>query len=407
MPQIESFTYVQNLLPIALVVGLVLLGIGRPWMRRLVIIMSGTFALAVIAPRLAVLHLAFWAVVSALRRIVASSQHWRVGFGVFWVCLVVAASPMLCYKVFPRQFTIQANIWPNHLLRWLAQPIATLDFSFPILVPIGVSFASFRAIDLLIKTRIGLIERLPHGSTMAYGVFAPLLLVGPIAEYEEVAPALDGTHRVTAERAGDHLVLLVRGLLKVFALALPLQWSSNMFRDWQINTTPRLLLSLIAFGWYFYLNFSGYSDVATAAARWMGAEVRDNFRHPYLKTNPAQFWNSWHISLTRFLQRNVFVPLGGSRKRRQPAATMVTMLLIGLWHDLSWGTLIFGLYHGTSLVAHRAAAARRPARTSSVLRVTKPLAVFGWYVISLPMIFMPSSQLLGFYRALLPGSRFL
>ena len=116
----------------------------------------------------------------------------------------------------------------------------------------------------------------------------------------------------------------------------------------------------------------------------------------------VQFWNTWHISLTRFLQRNVFTPLGGTRPKRTVAATLVTMLLIRLWHEFGWGAAIFGLYHGLSLVAHRTMAARRPASTSRLARTAKPVLVFGWVALSLPLLMVPTGELFDYYRALAP-----
>jgi D-alanyl-lipoteichoic acid acyltransferase DltB (MBOAT superfamily) len=82
---------------------------------------------------------------------------------------------------------------------------------------------------------------------------------------------------------------------------------------------------------------------------------------------------------------------------------MITMLLIATWHRINLATVIFGLYHGFSLIGHRWLSARRPARTSTVLRVSKSVCVFVWYVLSLPLIEMSFKDLGGFYRALLMG----
>ena len=75
--------------------------------------------------------------------------------------------------------------------------------------------------------------------------------------------------------------------------------------------------------------------MAIGTARLLGFKLAPNFNNPYLKTNPQDFWNSWHMSLTRFAQRNVFVPMGGMRARTQYPAIVATMMVIALWHDLS------------------------------------------------------------------------
>lgn len=402
MPQGDSFRYVLDTAPVVFVAGLLFLAVRKPWVRRWALIVLSTYALAVIAPRVALLHVVYWCVVAVLQEVSTRSDRWKAGFAAFVACLGVAIAPLVVWKVWPRLFTIDATMWSNRLLRHVLPPAATLDFSFAIVVPIGVSFVTFRALDLLIKSRIGLIERQSPGRVVAYGLFAPILLVGPIAEYEEVLPALDGTRPVTPAQAGECLLLLTTGLFKVFALALPLQWSAAAFSDYPVNGPFRLDVALVAFTAYFALNFSGYSDIAIAMGRWLGAPLRPNFDRPFLRTDPAAFWNNWHISLTRFLQRNVFTPLGGTRPRRTVAATLVTMLLIGLWHELAWGAAVFGLYHGISLVVHRAVSARRPASTSNAVRALKPVLIFGWFAVSLPLLMLPTAEILHYYRALVP-----
>ena len=73
-------------------------------------------------------------------------------------------------------------------------------------------------------------------------------------------------------------------------------------------------VAMLAYAVHFYINFSGYSDLAIGLARIWGLKLKENFNNPYFKTNPQAFWASWHMSLTRWAQRYVFVPLGGMRK---------------------------------------------------------------------------------------------
>ena len=73
-----------------------------------------------------------------------------------------------------------------------------------------------------------------------------------------------------------------------------------------------------------------------------------------------------------------------------------------LWHQLAWATALFGLYHGISLVVHRAVSARRPASTSKAARALKPVLVFGWFAISLPLLMLPIGEVVHYYRALVP-----
>ncbi len=102
--------------------------------------------------------------------------------------------------------------------------------------------------------------------------------------------------------------------------------------------------------------------MSIGAARILGVRLKENFANPFLKTNPQDFWNAWHMSLTRFAQRYVFVPLGGMRRERQYIAIFLTsIMVIAVWHGVTAPMLVFGFYHATIMVAHRFVSQRWPA----------------------------------------------
>ena len=149
--------------------------------------------------------------------------------------------------------------------------------------------------------------------------------------------------------------------MKVFLFAYLLRVSQGVFDlDAHEGSPLEYWLELAIFAWYFYFNFSRLLDMAIGSARILGFRLAPNFNNPYLKTNPQDFWNSWHMSLTRFAQRNVFVPMGGMRAQTQYVAIFATMMVIALWHDLSIPLVIFGLYHSAGLIIHRRWVAGHP-----------------------------------------------
>jgi D-alanyl-lipoteichoic acid acyltransferase DltB (MBOAT superfamily) len=107
-----------------------------------------------------------------------------------------------------------------------------------------------------------------------------------------------------------------------------------------------------------YFDFSGYSDVAIGLARLVGIRLPENFKAPYLTSSLTLFWNYWHITLTQWFRGYAFNPLVRSLRRspRKLPETLVlmiaqvsTMVLIGLWHGVSWNFVIWGLWHGLGL----------------------------------------------------------
>jgi D-alanyl-lipoteichoic acid acyltransferase DltB (MBOAT superfamily) len=132
-----------------------------------------------------------------------------------------------------------------------------------------------------------------------------------------------------------------------------------------------VLLGSYAFAWQVYGDFSGYSDIARGSAQLMGFHFMVNFRQPYLSLSLREFWRRWHISLSSWLHKYLYVPLGGSAGGEWKTALnlMTTMVLAGLWHGANWTFVIFGALHGVALsVEHyfwpNATRSTGPARSS-------------------------------------------
>lgn len=399
IPPYDSFDWFASLLPLLIVLVPLLIVVRVGGWRRAIIALSGIYLLALIAPRLAIVHLAIWLVVAALVPLVGRTGERRSGPYVLTFALLMVLAPMIAWKMWPIDFIIQMNVWSNRPFRLVDLP-AAIDFTAPIIAPIGLSFSAFRAADLVVKSNLGLVTASP-GRVLAYGLFPSLLVVGPIASYDEVAATLDHPVPLTSDRAFDGLGLILSGLFKVFVLAYLLSWSADIFGAYEVNDTWRVWASLIAFAWFFYLNFAGYSDLAIGTGHLLGASLRPNFDWPYTKSNPSSFWNSWHISLTRFLRVNVFTPIVAGKPQRQFFATMVLMVSIGLWHAITWASLLFGIYHGVSLIAHRLAERRRPPSADPTWNVVKPVFVFLWYALSLPLLQLDVGDAVEFYGTLI------
>jgi len=111
----------------------------------------------------------------------------------------------------------------------------------------------------------------------------------------------------------------------------------------------------LAYGVKIYFDFSAYSDIAIGSARLFGMKVPENFDWPYARTNIAEFWKHWHISLYRWLVDYVFIPLGGSRCKppRVLVNLLLTMFLSGLWHGAGLNFIVWGIWHGILLMVHR------------------------------------------------------
>lgn len=104
-----------------------------------------------------------------------------------------------------------------------------------------------------------------------------------------------------------------------------------------------------------YFDFSGYTDMARGIGKMMGVTLPENFDVPYQALTIRGFWKGWHITMTRFFTRYLYIPLGGSRKgtSRTCVNTIIIFLASGLWHGADWSFVVWGGLHGIAMVADR------------------------------------------------------
>ncbi len=227
-----------------------------------------------------------------------------------------------------------------------------------IFLPLGISFYSFQLLALTIDTYRGHVE--PPDRFARYLLFIsffPQLIAGPILRGHEFLPQLERGGEPSFERTRRGLWLIGTGLLKKVVMAdfLLSGFVDESFGPDLVSSTPFLLIGLYSFAFQIYFDFSGYTDMARGMALLMGFELPLNFKEPYLARNPSEFWRRWHITLSRWLQDYLYVPLGGNRggtflTYRNLA---LTMLLGGLWHGASWNFVVWGGLHGAILIVHR------------------------------------------------------
>jgi alginate O-acetyltransferase complex protein AlgI len=399
----SAFDFFADLLALCIVLVPAFYLLPWAWARRLLLTLAGVYLLMLIAPRLALFYLVFWVAIAIVQRLVAWSGERKAGTYVLAVSVLATLAPMVIWKLRPAAFTISFNVFLDNRLFEISSVAGAVDSIRPIILPIGLSFATFRAIDLLVQSYLGTIPPQPIGQVLFYGFFPPVQVIGPVIEYSEIATPSQKTDGLKLDDYRAAFTQVIVGAVKVFVLAVPLASSGDVFLVYKTNHLWAIWVELFMYAWYFYLNFSGYSDLAIGFARLFGFKLKPNFSRPLTRTNPQDFWNSWHMSLTRWARRNVFVPLGGMRQRSQYVAIAATMMTIALWHDITLPLVIFGVYHSCGLIGARMLNQVRPAAAdpSRWLLTGKTVSLFLFVAVSLPMITLDSHQLGHFYPALL------
>jgi len=246
-------------------------------------------------------------------------------------------------------------------------------------LPLGISFFTFEFIHYAQDRRQNRAEAGGFWEYFAFILFFPTLVAGPIKRYQDFLPAL---RRPSTDWATDWergFTRILSGLVKKFAVADLMTAFTVHLNAADVARAERWVLPLwlVAYAVKIYFDFSGYSDIAIGSARLFGLKVKENFDWPYLRTNIAEFWRHWHMSLTRWLMDYVFIPLGGSRVAlpRIYLNIIATMFVSGLWHGAGLNFVVWGLWHGCALGIHRWWA-HRPGRAGAVPTVAGRAA--GW-----------------------------
>jgi len=233
---------------------------------------------------------------------------------------------------------------------------------------IGFSYLAFRLLHALQEAQAGKLPSFQLSEFVTYALFFPAYTAGPIdraPRWINELRQLEGAPRdipLQSEHSLAGAQRILAGLFKKFILADSLAlFALGPQNAAQVNSTAWAWVLLLAYTLRIYLDFSGYSDIAIGLGRLMGFHLPENFDRPYARANLTAFWNSWHITLAQWFRSYFFNPLTRwlrTRPSRLPIELVIliaqlnTMILIGLWHGVTWNFLIWGAWHGLGLFIH-------------------------------------------------------
>lgn len=222
-----------------------------------------------------------------------------------------------------------------------------------IVVPVGLSFFTFKLISYVLEIGRGRIDPCRNFISFAlYVSFFPTILSGPIDRPQKFLPQLRKGRGFDYDLAVEGCRQVLWGLFTKMCIADSLVSLTSAV--WTGALPPfTMLVALLLYPLQMYADFDGYSNMAIGLAKILGLRVARNFDHPLLGRNIAEYWRRWHISLTGWLTDYVFTPLNlalrGWGKAGTVLSSIVTFVLIGMWHGASWTFVLFGLYHGILL----------------------------------------------------------
>ena len=225
-------------------------------------------------------------------------------------------------------------------------------FFTSVVLPLGISYYSFKLVHYGIERGRGNLPEHNFWDFAAYLYLLPIFTAGPIERFDHFMA--NRSERYSSAHLNAGITRIAHGLIKklviIELLMLPLfgQVTDIQILFERLADLPAhkvwgffVLSFLVA-----YLDFSAYSDIAIGISRLYGITIGENFNWPVLASNIGIFWQRWHMSLSNWCRAYVYMPLIGMT-RNPYIAGYGTFLTMGLWHSVSPGWIMWGLWHAT------------------------------------------------------------
>lgn len=305
-----------------------------------------------------------------------------------WCFALLGLFPLLVFKYY--------NFLCESLTVWLEA--IGLTFEMPGLnwaVPVGISFFTFQAVGYMLDVYHGRVKA--EKDLVDYVLFVsffPQVTSGPISNAEDLMPQIKATHTFDYEQGKQGLKQLLWGMFIKLVIADRLGlFVDTVYANYVHYSGATCFVASVFYTLQIYCDFAGYSLMAIGIARTLGFNLIDNFRRPYLAISITDFWKRWHISLTRWLTRQVYIPMGGSRcsKSRTYWNIFVTFLVSGVWHGANWTFIVWGIMHGLLQIIEKALGWQKYEGKNWFLRIVRIgitflLVNFAWVFFRMPNI---------------------
>jgi alginate O-acetyltransferase complex protein AlgI len=227
-----------------------------------------------------------------------------------------------------------------------------------VILPVGISFYTFHTMSYVIDVAAGRVKATRNlFEYFAYVSLFSQLVAGPIVRFRQLKEDLEHldnkpNYDAMAIGLGYFLIGFVKKVMIADSIA---HYVDQLLLTYRSLSPANAWMCALGFTFQIYYDFSGYSDMAIGLGLLFGLHIPINFNSPYKAEGFRDFWRRWHISLSTWLRDYLYIPLGGSREGdlRTSANVMVTMLLGGLWHGVTWMFVFWGGLHGALLILDR------------------------------------------------------
>lgn len=227
-----------------------------------------------------------------------------------------------------------------------------------LILPLGISFFTFSQISYLIDTYRHETDDESFLDYALYISYFPKILSGPITLHEQLVPQFNdkSKSRFSGDNTANGLIIFTIGLLKKLIIADTFGTVVDYcFNDVSACTAAELWIVMFSYSFQIYFDFSGYTDMAIGVSKILNIDLPVNFDSPYQALSIKEFWKRWHITLTKFLTKYIYIPLGGNRKGivRTYVNVLIVFMVSGLWHGANYTFLLWGCLHGVLSVLYK------------------------------------------------------
>lgn len=224
--------------------------------------------------------------------------------------------------------------------------------TFGILMPLGISFFTFKLIAYVIEVHRETME--PSKDPIAFGTyiaFFPTIMSGPIDHPGKFLPQLSQARNYNIENVTEGTKRIIWGLFLKMCIADQLSgYTSAVLGNYSHHNASSIIFAAVLYYFQMYTDFAGYSDMAIGVGRIMGIRIAENFNRPIFAQNISEYWRRWHISLTSWITQYIYMPLNlafrNLGKMGICLAAIINTIAIGAWHGANWTYIFFGIYHG-------------------------------------------------------------
>jgi D-alanyl-lipoteichoic acid acyltransferase DltB (MBOAT superfamily) len=284
----------------------------------------------------------------------------------YWLGIVISKSRnkrnRFLYELAGILFGLGALLYfkySNFFISSFSELLETMGFNanlhtLKIIVPLGISFYTFRLLSYIIDIYRGKYEPARDiVGFLTYVAFFPCILSGPIDRPDAMLPQLAKKRVFDYQLAVSGMRQILWGLFKKAVIAdfcNPLV--NNIFNNYGSLTASSLVIGAVLYAIELYSDFSGYTDMAVGIGKLLGFRIAKNFNYPYFATSFADYWKRNHISLTTWFMDYIYYPLVDKSDKLWywNLCMIITFILSGFWHGVGWNFVLWGLYQGIFIV---------------------------------------------------------